>query len=1563
MVTATVLPPNISGIVGGGSVEFGQNVTLAVSFNASSPDQSYQWSKGGAPIAGATSASYSIAAVSAADAGTYTVVVTNSAGSSVASTDVTVKALAAPAITSQPRALVVQVGQSATFSYVATGSYPRTHQWRKSGVDIDGATNSTYTIASVGTADAGTYSVVVANSQGSVTSTAASLTVNAAVPPIISSGYPFDATATQGGSVSFSLFLSSGSSPFTYQWFRNGAAISGATNSQLTFNPVALADAGKYSVTVSNVAGAVTSREATLTVNPPTPVSIYSQPQGQRVYAGQSASFGVSVNGSSPVTYQWQKNGTPIAGATSSYYSINSTVPADAGSYSVVVTNAAGSVASSAAVLTVNPPVAPTITQQPTANQTVLYGSSFSLSVQSAGSPTLTYQWRKDGVSLGSGATSSSYYVYNVTPANSGVYTVVVANSAGSVTSEAANITVLPAAAPTITAQPPATQIAQGLSASLSVTVNATGTGSLNFQWQKDGIAIPGATSGTYNLSSIRAADAGSYTVVITGPGGTVTSTAAKLTVLPPAPPQATYGTSASVTYATLGQSLNVYFYSSIDGSPPFSYQWSHNGVPIPGATSTSYSVSSTTAADYGDYVLTIANEGGVFTLPPIKALPPYYSVQTFPWMDAAQLGETVYLLSTSPGRIDRYDLAGERWLPTVYLTDSRAPTAFLPTAEGFYIAYGRTIARRSLDLSTETALLNTPADVTQMFAFENYLYYGMNSASGSNIYSTFNRSTLLAGPDITIGYWSNRQVAIAPTLRKGFAWSYGGSPTSMTAFTFAANGTIATTSTISSTMPAGSRVFVSPDDKLVMDDAGAVYRASDLAYIGSLGDRPNAVAFFGDGTPIVLRGATVSKIRVDNFQETGRGTVGNAGLRIFTRGSNAFVFGANSGTGDPYTVKKITADALASPLTPTTPTLPARYSVDDAFVGADNVVHVFSRTVQGLVRWSPVTRTFLATIPLRGAPILAFHQPGNNRALFAYGDGYITQVALSGGANQERALGIVAHRIRALVDAGDLAVLNLADGQDSGDFRLVLDAAGKYLTMSQQSLYYGTGLAWIADSRRFYSTPSYGSALQYENLSTTGTITAGSSAASNLAITTPIRFNAAQSLLVSSNGRVVNADLASIGILANNIADGAWLDSGLLTIRAVSGATEVQQWAPASYLLAKSTTILGLPIRILRLSDNQAVVVTNVLGAPSFTVLNDDLSVATTPTPAVTFSRQPAAQTSSVSGSASFSVSPQGTSGTVSYEWTHNGQNISGATSNSYSLTNVQPADAGLYAATARDSTNTATSDPAILGLSSSAKVIGSGSELRADVHHPNGNIYDQVLLSGAAATMTADAGQVLRTSYVDSTNDIVQVEFSGAGTLSIVLENSSAPAVASNYNQPDVLYVKGHAGIVITGANETTNLSVFSVGRMTAVDQSLFKSNVTYDGMADLAFIAIASSNGKFGGLRAADVNFFNTHGVTGVYAPNVQFAGPLYIGDINAFDNAVSEIVVGSVSDARITGGNLFQSNGQAVRVSGLSKLKFADGTDSHGNLLPAQANQARLEDRGSDVTSQTAVNPGP
>ena len=140
------------------------------------------------------------------------------------------------------------------------------YQWTKNGANIAGATNASYTTPATTEADNGAlFAVTVSNTAGSVTSNNARLTVTSAIPPSITT-QPANKTVRAGQRAKFTVTVA-GTPPLTYQWAKNGANISGATKASYTTPPTTAADNGAlFAVVVSNLAGSVTSNNATLTV-------------------------------------------------------------------------------------------------------------------------------------------------------------------------------------------------------------------------------------------------------------------------------------------------------------------------------------------------------------------------------------------------------------------------------------------------------------------------------------------------------------------------------------------------------------------------------------------------------------------------------------------------------------------------------------------------------------------------------------------------------------------------------------------------------------------------------------------------------------------------------------------------------------------------------------------------------------------------------------------------------------------------------------------------------------------------------------------------------------------------------------------------------------------------------------------------------------------------------------------------------------------------------------------------------------------------------------------------
>ena len=411
------------------SVTVTSNVTFSVTATGN-PAPAYQWRFGVTNLPGATNLSLVLTNVQTNQAGIYSVVVSNAAGS-VTSSNATLTVNTPPVITGQPTDQSVTVTSNVTFSVTATGNPAPAYQWRFGVTNLPGATNLSLVLTNVQTNQAGIYSVVVSNAAGSVTSSNATLTVN--TPPVIT-GQPTDQSVTVTSNVTFSVIASGNPAP-TYQWRFGATNLPGATGSSFTRTNVQTNHAGIYSVVVSNVAGNMTSSNATLTVN--TPPVFTLAPMSQTSNIGATVMFTASATGSPPVTYQWRFGGFgDIAGQTNSSLSVTNVQVGSAGNYRVVASNVVGSVMSAIAVLTVNTP--PVITQQPL-TQTVAPGSNPALTVVATGTPSPTYQWRINTTNL-SGENAAMLSLLNFQTNNEGDYSVVVSNSVGTVLSSNATL-------------------------------------------------------------------------------------------------------------------------------------------------------------------------------------------------------------------------------------------------------------------------------------------------------------------------------------------------------------------------------------------------------------------------------------------------------------------------------------------------------------------------------------------------------------------------------------------------------------------------------------------------------------------------------------------------------------------------------------------------------------------------------------------------------------------------------------------------------------------------------------------------------------------------------------------------------------------------------------------------------------------------------------------------------------------------------------------------------------------------------------------------------------------
>lgn len=473
--------------------------------------------------------------------------------------------------------------------------------------------------------------------------------------PVITS-QPTNQTVLVSNAVTFAV-TAGGTQPLNYQWNFNGTNIFGATNSSLALYNVSPAQAGNYSVLVTNFFGAVTSSNAVLTVYvPPTPPTIVAQTPNRVVLVGSAAIFSVTASGSDPLSYFWERNNALVPGATNSFYILANAQLSDSGSkFSCLVTNAYGAAAST----NVSLKVIDTISNDLCSGAVVITSYNYTnaqstFNASSYGDPVpdcidgfgngVWYQFTSPVNGLlfvdTFGSDFDTGLAAYVGSCDSLMEAVCNDDAGGGVTSQV----ILPATAgatyyflaggygghvgnlvfhlnyltpPVFAVQPTNLSVIVSSNAILSPTLS--GTQPMSFQWYfnnsplVDDGRISGSTNSTLTIANVQTNDGGNYQLVASNIVGVTSSSVAVLTpiILPPA-----------FTQQPVDQSVligsNVNFFAVVAGTPPYSYQWFLNGnalvddgIHIVGSTTSSLNISNLTMADAGSYSLTVTNVSG----------------------------------------------------------------------------------------------------------------------------------------------------------------------------------------------------------------------------------------------------------------------------------------------------------------------------------------------------------------------------------------------------------------------------------------------------------------------------------------------------------------------------------------------------------------------------------------------------------------------------------------------------------------------------------------------------------------------------------------------------------------------------------------------------------------------------------------------------------------------------------------------------------------------------------------------------------------------------------------
>jgi alpha-tubulin suppressor-like RCC1 family protein len=587
------------------------------------PAPTFQWKKDGEPIAGATLNHLDIPQALAADAATYTVVVTNLYGS--VSADAVLTVLPAPLITQQPPATAVEIfGQPVTIGVQATGNGPLNYQWYRNGLPVAGANDASFTINALTAANAGLYSVKITDADGSRVSRLSRVGMSGQMvmwnlgglygPPATSEFTGFSEgepawALTPAGTLTSTASLAS--------YLGGGIIVIGISPPSNLTNVVQAASRGIHHIALT-ASGDVTTWPGFINVvggsSPPVP-------------AAARRCRGVAVNNSSALAIledgevlQWNLTTgvletmpagltgvIAVAGGNAHFLALkdDGTVVAWGGDDLLGQLDVPAFPAGVHAVaIAAGPDCSFAVMEDGTIvtwgdnslGQTNLPAGLGNVVSLRAGSDTVTALCADGTLAIwGTGATSA---VTSQPAATTPIFDGAVASSSH------IGMSLRSFTAPAITS------VSQPVSAvdgeRVRLRASATGTPSITgYQWQKNGVNIDGATSATYLIDALSAADAGDYRVIVSTAYASTTS-AAITVALRPAPAITSHPADTGVL---LGQ--DAAFAVAASGNGDLSYQWLHNGKPIPGATASSLALSAVSMADTGYYEVDVTDSTG----------------------------------------------------------------------------------------------------------------------------------------------------------------------------------------------------------------------------------------------------------------------------------------------------------------------------------------------------------------------------------------------------------------------------------------------------------------------------------------------------------------------------------------------------------------------------------------------------------------------------------------------------------------------------------------------------------------------------------------------------------------------------------------------------------------------------------------------------------------------------------------------------------------------------------------------------------------------------------------
>lgn len=689
-------------------------------------------------------------------------------------------------------------------------------------------------------------------------------------------------------------------------------------------------------------------------------------------------------------------------------------------------------------------------------------------------------------------------------------------------------------------------------------------------------------------------------------------------------------------------------------------------------------------------------------------------------WMQKVVSNDIVYFAFASPARIERYDMAADRWLPSIALTN--APTAFAVDARGMAIAYNRQVVTRALDGTNESNLLTLAQNATGILLSDTFLFIICPATSAITSVRRSDRQTVATwtgshafGGGFAIAPIGRRLYGIDTTRSNNWERDLFLSELSYNADGTFSSGTALTRTAYYKANDSYLRLFVSPDERTLTAANSDIFDRETMAYRLTLAGGFDDLAYYGNDVPVFLRGNKLDAYSTA-FLPAGTCQLSSPAQALAIRAGQAFAFSADTTSPSGVAVAQVALSNFSTAQPGAAINPEAIYFLpDDVIPAGDDTYFFYSKSYQAVFRWSAKTRRYIATYRLSGSASAVTYSPALNRLYAAYGDGRVAQIKLDTGSSVEEFFANLPSEARGLQAAGSF--IFCADATGAGDTHYVFGSDGAIKSSrgpSHSSLQY----LWSPVRQRMYSLNNANSpnGILYEPINGTGQL--GASQAPYYAgnygyvYVNPLRLSTDESRVLLASGMEVSAiDLLRTGTLPNAITDAAAQASRWVTIRGVGFDTQLQTWTQ-NLVPDRAMTISQLfPVRVLNLSDGRLLVLNTTKNPVGWSYDNYgawipgrlimsvvDLSAAGTIETAPNFLTNPTDTTAYRNRPVSLTFTAQGTD--LTYQWLKDGQPVAGATSATLILATAQFSDAGSYSVIISNSFGSVTSSSAVLGV-----------------------------------------------------------------------------------------------------------------------------------------------------------------------------------------------------------------------------------------------------------------------